>query len=47
VAYTPTVNEEFVTILPADQLRVFTKAHPMPGDALMGDEAVIQYLDLK
>jgi hypothetical protein len=47
VAYTPTVNEEFVTILPADQLRVFTEEHPIPANALMGDEAVMHYLNLK
>lgn len=47
VSYTPTVNEDFVTILPADQLRVYSEEHPMPDDALMGDDAVIEYLNLK
>lgn len=47
VTYSPTVNEDFVTILPADQLKVFTDEHPMPADALMGDEAVIKYLNLR
>jgi len=47
VSYTPTVNEDFVTILPKDQLRVYTDEHPMPADALMGDVAVIKYLNLK
>ncbi len=46
VTYDPTVNEDFVTILPEDQLRVFTEENPMPSDALMGDDAVIKYLGL-
>jgi len=45
VSFNPTVNENFVTILPQNQLRVFTEAHPVPQDALKGDEAVMDYLD--
>jgi dienelactone hydrolase len=40
-------DESFVTILPADELRVFTNENPMPGNALIGDEAVMKYLNLK
>jgi hypothetical protein len=47
VEWNPTVNENFVTVLPADQLRVFTEDNPLPEDALMGDEAIIKYLSLK
>ncbi len=47
VSWLPTVQEDFVTILPANQLKVFTEEHPRPADALMGDEAVIKYLNLK
>jgi len=46
VSWTPTINEDFVTILPEGQLRVFTEASPIPADALMGDEAIIKYLGL-
>jgi uncharacterized protein len=46
VTFDPTVNEDFVTILPEDQLRVYTEENPMPSDALMGDDAVIKYLGL-
>jgi dienelactone hydrolase len=47
VQWTPTVNEDFVTILPENQLRVYTNDDPMPDDALMGNEAIINYLNLK
>lgn len=46
VTYDPTVNEDFVTILPEDQLRVFTEDNPMPANTLMGDDAIINYLNL-
>jgi uncharacterized protein len=47
VIYDPTVNEDFVTILPEDQLRVYTEDSPLPSNALMGDEAIIKYLNLR
>ncbi len=47
VSWTPTVNEDFVTILPQDELKVYTTDSPMPGNALKGDEAIISYLNLK
>ncbi len=46
VSWSPTISEDFVTILPENQLRVFTEDNPMPGDALMGDEAIMNYLGL-
>ncbi|HZH71923.1 MAG TPA: hypothetical protein VFD91_05495, partial [Mariniphaga sp.] len=47
VSWTPTVNEDFVTILPQDELKVYTTDSPMPGNALKGDEAIMSYLNLK
>lgn len=46
VDWTPTVNEDFVTILPQEELRVFTADHPIPADALKGDKAIMDYLGL-
>jgi hypothetical protein len=46
VNWTPTVNEDFVTILPPDQLRVFTTDNPIPANALKGDKAIMEYLGL-
>jgi len=40
------VQEDFVTVLTQDDLKVFTKANPRPANAIMGDEAIIAYLDL-
>lgn len=47
VSFSPTIKEDIVTILPKDQLRVYTEDNPMPKDALIGDEAIIKYLNLK
>lgn len=47
VDFDRTIQEDFVTILPQDDLKVFTTENPRPSDALMGDEAVIEYLNLK
>ena len=46
VSWEPTVNEDFVTILPENQLRVYTDENPMPADALKGNEAIMEYLNL-
>lgn len=46
VKWTPSVNEDFVTILPPDQLKVFTEDNPMPGGALKGDKAIMEYLNI-
>ena len=47
VEWIPTVNEDFVTILPPEHLKVFTKDNPMPINALKGDKAIMDYLKLK
>ncbi|NLO02332.1 MAG: acetylxylan esterase [Bacteroidales bacterium] len=47
VTWSPTVSEDFVTILPESQLRVYTDDNPMPSDAIMGDDAIMNYLNLK
>lgn len=44
VTFDPTVKEDFVTILPKNQLQFYTEDQPLPGDALRGDEAVMNYL---
>ncbi|MCF6222473.1 MAG: acetylxylan esterase [Flavobacteriaceae bacterium] len=41
-----TIQEDFVKILPEDDLRVFTKENPRPSNAIMGDGAIIKYLGL-
>ena len=46
VQFNQGVKEDFITILPADDLKIFNSQNPTPGDALQGDEAVIKYLKL-
>ncbi|MCK4919801.1 MAG: acetylxylan esterase [Bacteroidales bacterium] len=46
VTITSGVQEDFVKILPEDDLRVFTKENPRPDDALIGDKAVMKYLGM-
>ncbi len=46
VPYDNGIREDFVTILPQDQLKVFTDEFPRPGDALLGNEAVIKKIGL-
>lgn len=46
VTVTTGVHEDFVTVLPEDDLKVFTPENPRPANAIMGDEAVISYLNL-
>lgn len=36
--------EDFVKVLKPEQLKVFDFRHPLPADALQGDEAVMKYL---
>ena len=38
-------REDFVKVLKPDQLKVFDSKHPLPSDALQGDEAVMKYLN--
>ncbi len=40
-------NEDFVTILSPEELSVFTADHPRPDTALMGLEAIQNYLELQ
>lgn len=40
-------DESFVTLLSADELRVFNDKNPIPSHALLSDEAVLKYLKLK
>ncbi|MCB0730930.1 MAG: acetylxylan esterase [Ignavibacteriae bacterium] len=47
VNFKNTIQEDFVTILPPEKLRVFNDENPRPADAIIGDEAVIKYLNLK
>jgi len=47
VTITNGVQEDFVTVLPEDDLKVFTVATPRPADAIIGDEAIIKHLNLK
>lgn len=39
-------QEDFVTILPNDQLNIFTEENPLPENALMGNDAVMEYLNI-
>ncbi len=39
-------NESFVSILPAEELKVFTKQSPRPSNAILGDEAIMKYLQI-
>lgn len=40
-------DESFVTLLSADELRVFNEKNPVPSYAMKGAESVMKYLDLK
>lgn len=47
VDWEPTINEEFVTILPPNQLKVFTEENPLPDNALKGDDEIFKYLNIR
>lgn len=47
IPYKEGFDESFITFLPEDELRVFNSAHPIPANALNGNEAVLNYLNLK
>lgn len=47
IPYKNGFDESFITILPEDDLRVFTPEHPMPANALQGNAAVLNYLNLE
>jgi hypothetical protein len=46
IPYEDGYKEDFVTILPKDDLKVFNDEHPLPVNALQGDDAVMDYLGL-
>lgn len=46
VTITNSVQEDFVSILSQDDLKVFTANNPRPSDAIIGDAALISYLNL-
>lgn len=47
IPYQDGFDESFVTLLSADELRVFNDKNPIPSHSLIGDEAVMNYLKLK
>lgn len=46
IPYEDGYKENFVTVLPQDELKVFNDEHPLPANALHGDDAVMDYLGL-
>ncbi|GAB2479489.1 alpha/beta hydrolase family protein [Algoriphagus taiwanensis] len=46
IPYQDGFDESFVTLLSADELRVFNERFPLPKEALSGDDAVINFLNL-
>ncbi|WP_339705147.1 acetylxylan esterase [uncultured Kriegella sp.] len=47
VTVTDGVQEDFVTIQPENDLKVFTADNPRPSNAIIGDKAIIAHLNLK
>lgn len=47
VPYDNGYKEDFITILPIDDLRVFNEKNPLPANSLKGDEAVMNYLGFR
>ncbi len=46
IPYKEGFKEDFVTLLPKDQLCVFTNENPIPANALVGDKAIMDYLKI-
>ena len=46
VPFKGSIQENFVTIIPQEELKVFDDSHPRPKGALQGDDAVMAYLKL-
>lgn len=44
IPYNNGFDESFVTVMPREELYVFDEDHPRPADALIGDNAVMDYL---
>ncbi len=40
-------HEDFVSVLSKEDLMVYDSSHPVPKDALQGDEAVMKYLNIR
>jgi hypothetical protein len=47
IPYQDGFDESFVTLLSADELRVFNEKNPIPGLALKGDAAVLEFLNFQ
>jgi dienelactone hydrolase len=47
VPYNDGYKEDFVTILPKEELKVFNETNPRPKSMLQGDEAVMKYLNIE
>ncbi|MCZ6674045.1 MAG: acetylxylan esterase, partial [Verrucomicrobia bacterium] len=47
IPYNNGFDETFVTILPPEMLHVFNDKYPRPSGALIGDDAVMEYLGFK
>ncbi len=47
IPYKDGYKEDFVKILPEADLKVFDTQHPMPKNALQGDEAILKYLNIE
>ncbi|MGB5436160.1 MAG: acetylxylan esterase [Maribacter sp.] len=46
IPYDDGYKEDFVTVLPPEELKVFNKNNPKPDNLLQGYEAVMKYLDI-
>jgi dienelactone hydrolase len=47
IPYKNGFDEGFITVLSEHELSVFSSEHPIPANALKGNDAVLKYLDLK
>jgi dienelactone hydrolase len=46
IPYKDGYQEDFVTLLPTEELKAFNEINPIPENFLEGDEAVMKYLDI-
>ncbi|PCJ82498.1 MAG: acetylxylan esterase [Bacteroidetes bacterium] len=47
IPYDNGYNEDFVTMLTPEELKVFNEENPRPNNALQGDQVVMEYLGIK
>ncbi len=47
IPYDNGYKEDFVTILPREELKAFNENNPIPNNILKGDKAIMEYLDIK